>query len=40
MLIYTEGTRQITQGFRVVVCDDHPQMRGGVRTVLTFDAGV
>jgi DNA-binding NarL/FixJ family response regulator len=35
MLLYSEGNTQITQGFRVVVCDDHPQMRGGVRTVLT-----
>jgi DNA-binding NarL/FixJ family response regulator len=35
MLVYSEGNKQITQGFRVVICDDHPQMRSGVRTVLT-----
>ena len=34
MLVYNAGETQITQGFRVVVCDDHPQMRGGVRNVL------
>ena len=39
MLVYTEGNTQITQGFRVVVCDDHPQMRGGVRNVLTSMLG-
>ena len=39
MLVYTEGNTQITQGFRVVVCDDHPQMRGGVRNVLTAMLG-
>lgn len=39
MLVYTEGNTQITQGFRIVVCDDHPQMRGGVRNVLTTMLG-
>lgn len=39
MLIYTEGNTQITQGFKVVVCDDHPQMRGGVRNVLSAMLG-
>lgn len=39
MLIYTEGSIRITQGCKVVVCDDHPQMRGGVRNVLTTMLG-
>ena len=34
MLVYTQGDTQITQGCKVVICDDHPQMRGGVRNVL------
>jgi DNA-binding NarL/FixJ family response regulator len=39
MLAYPEGNRQITYGFRVVVCDAHPQMRAGVRNVLTAMLG-
>src|SRR5438094_503919 len=35
MLVYSEGNIQLTKGFKVVVCDDHPQMRSGVRAVLT-----
>ena len=34
MLVYTQGDPQFTQGCKVVICDDHPQMRGGVRNVL------
>ncbi len=34
MLVYTQNESEITQGCKVVVCDDHPQMRGGVRNVL------
>ena len=34
MLVYTQNDTEITQGRKVVVCDDHPQMRGGVRNVL------
>jgi DNA-binding NarL/FixJ family response regulator len=35
MLVYTQNSSQVTQGCKVVVCDDHPQMRGGLRNVLT-----
>ncbi len=39
MLIYSESDIQITRGLRVVVCDGHPQMRGGLRNVLTSMLG-
>lgn len=35
MLVYTQNSSQVTKGCKVVVCDDHPQMRGGLRNVLT-----
>ena len=35
MLVYTQSDTQATQGRKVVICDDHPQMRGGLRNVLT-----
>jgi DNA-binding NarL/FixJ family response regulator len=35
MLVYSDGETPITKGFTVVICDDHPQMRGGLRNVLT-----
>ena len=34
MLVYTQSETENTQGRKVMVCDDHPQMRGGVRNVL------
>lgn len=34
MLIYTQGDTHATKGCRIVLCDDHPQMRGGLRNVL------
>jgi DNA-binding NarL/FixJ family response regulator len=35
ILINNIGRPLITPGLRVVICDDHPQMRSGVRSVLT-----
>ncbi len=35
MLVYTQGQAPATEGCKVVICDDHPQMRGGLRNVLT-----
>jgi DNA-binding NarL/FixJ family response regulator len=35
MLVYTQGETLATRGRKVVICDDHPQMRGGLRNVLT-----
>jgi DNA-binding NarL/FixJ family response regulator len=34
MLLYTQNSTQPTAGYRVIICDDHPQMRGGLRNVL------
>ncbi len=34
MLIYSKTDAPPTQGCKVVICDDHPQMRGGLRNVL------
>ena len=34
MLVYTQGEKPATGGCKVVICDDHPQMRGGLRNVL------
>jgi DNA-binding NarL/FixJ family response regulator len=34
MLVYTQSDTQATQGLKVVICEDHPQMRGGLRNVL------
>ncbi len=34
MLVYTQGETPATEGRKVVICDDHPQMRGGLRNVL------
>ncbi len=34
MLVYSLSDTQATQGRKVVICDDHPQMRGGLRNVL------
>ena len=34
MLVYTQDGDQLTRGHKVVLCDDHPQMRGGLRNVL------
>ena len=34
MLVYTQNNTHATAGYKVVVCDDHPQMRGGLRNVL------
>lgn len=35
MLGYLNGETSLTKGLRVVICDDHPQMRGGIRYVLS-----
>ncbi|MBF6611570.1 MAG: response regulator transcription factor [Chloroflexi bacterium] len=32
--MYTQSETEVTKGCKVVICDDHPQMRGGVRNVL------
>lgn len=34
MLLYTQSDVKVTQGRKVVICDEHPQMRGGLRNVL------
>ncbi len=34
MLLYTEDDTPPTKGRKVIICDDHPQMRGGLRNVL------
>lgn len=34
MLVYTQGEAPAIRGCKVVICDDHPQMRGGLRNVL------
>ncbi len=39
MLVYTQNGTQATAGYRVVICDDHPQMRGGLRNVLSAILG-
>lgn len=37
--MYSESNIQSTKGLKVIVCDNHPQMRGGLRNVLTTMLG-
>jgi DNA-binding NarL/FixJ family response regulator len=39
MLSYSEGEMPLTKGLTAVICDDHPQMRGGIRYVLSTMLG-
>ena len=39
MLSYSAGEMPLTKDLKVVICDDHPQMRGGLRNVLTAMLG-
>src|SRR6266487_6076653 len=34
MLLYSQDDTPATKGRKVIICDDHPQMRGGLRNVL------
>ncbi len=39
MLVYTHADGSLTKGRKVVIVDDHPQMRGGLRNVLAGALG-
>lgn len=39
MLVYNHSNAFLTEGRRVMIVDDHPQMRGGLRNVLSGQLG-